>query len=336
VLEQTLTPSKYFLSSTACAGILRRAEKRGKKLPAQLAAALQAVVDSAPILSAPVAYKPLAEVISENALPENQRGGLNLDYETADFIYGIPGNLNGRKPENGGNATTAMDNISPCMTGTDRHGVAFAHTETMPTLRAGAQNGGAGHGARSGDSKDEYIVPVSFTPFDIAGTMEACEHSGGWGNSIDKAAGSYMCLQADRTLIGAFKGGQGAKAGGIAFDVNISPTLSAADSGSNRTPCIAFDSRQDCVSSTDVFGSLSSALPQSQAVVDSMQVRRFTPVECERLQGFPDGYTDVPHRNKPAADGNRYKALGNSMAVPVMKWLGERIDKFTTAKDLFS
>jgi DNA (cytosine-5)-methyltransferase 1 len=56
-----------------------------------------------------------------------------------------------------------------------------------------------------------------------------------------------------------------------------------------------------------------------------MQVRRLTPRECERLQGFPDDYTLIPYRGKPAADGPRYKALGNSMAVPVMRWIGERI-----------
>lgn len=54
-------------------------------------------------------------------------------------------------------------------------------------------------------------------------------------------------------------------------------------------------------------------------------VRRLTPLECERLQGFPDHYTAITHRGKPAADGPRYKALGNSMAVPVMRWIGERI-----------
>ena len=57
-----------------------------------------------------------------------------------------------------------------------------------------------------------------------------------------------------------------------------------------------------------------------------MQVRRLTPVECEKLQGFPPGYTNVPHRGKPAADGNRYKALGNSWAVPVAAWIGRRIE----------
>jgi DNA (cytosine-5)-methyltransferase 1 len=63
----------------------------------------------------------------------------------------------------------------------------------------------------------------------------------------------------------------------------------------------------------------------------SMAVRRLTPVECERLQGFPDNFTRIPWRNKPARecpDGPRYKALGNSMAVPVMRWIGERIQQF--------
>jgi DNA (cytosine-5)-methyltransferase 1 len=57
----------------------------------------------------------------------------------------------------------------------------------------------------------------------------------------------------------------------------------------------------------------------------AMAVRRLTPRECERLQGFPDDYTLIPYRGKPAADGPRYKALGNSMAVPVMRWIGQRL-----------
>jgi site-specific DNA-cytosine methylase len=57
-------------------------------------------------------------------------------------------------------------------------------------------------------------------------------------------------------------------------------------------------------------------------VVKNMAVRRLTPVECERLQGFPDNYTNIKE-NCP--DGPRYKAMGNSMAVPVMQWIGKRI-----------
>ena len=72
------------------------------------------------------------------------------------------------------------------------------------------------------------------------------------------------------------------------------------------------------------------AVAQPVAMAAATQVRRLTPVECERLQGFPDNYTAIPWRNKPASqcpDGPRYKALGNSMAVPVMRWIGQQIIK---------
>jgi len=76
-----------------------------------------------------------------------------------------------------------------------------------------------------------------------------------------------------------------------------------------------------------------SRSPQSNEVTQqvaacyaaAMQVRRLTPKECERLQGFPDDYTAITYKKKPAVDGPRYKALGNSMAVPVMRWIGNRI-----------
>jgi DNA (cytosine-5)-methyltransferase 1 len=58
-----------------------------------------------------------------------------------------------------------------------------------------------------------------------------------------------------------------------------------------------------------------------------MLVRRLMPIECERLQGFPDNWTDIQPRGKPTPDSPRYKAIGNSMAVPVMKWIGKRIDQ---------
>jgi DNA (cytosine-5)-methyltransferase 1 len=61
---------------------------------------------------------------------------------------------------------------------------------------------------------------------------------------------------------------------------------------------------------------------QDQQIMHGMAVRRLTPTECERLQGFPDGYTDIMPETP---DGPRYKALGNSMAVPVMRWIGSRI-----------
>lgn len=64
----------------------------------------------------------------------------------------------------------------------------------------------------------------------------------------------------------------------------------------------------------------------SKANRTRMAVRRITPLEAERLQGFPDHYTLVPYRGKPAKDAPRYKALGNSMATNCMRWIGRRID----------
>jgi DNA (cytosine-5)-methyltransferase 1 len=67
--------------------------------------------------------------------------------------------------------------------------------------------------------------------------------------------------------------------------------------------------------------------PLPAVALANMAVRRLTPVECERLQGFPDGYTNIRWRKKEESpDGPRYKALGNSWAVPVITWIGKRID----------
>jgi DNA (cytosine-5)-methyltransferase 1 len=82
----------------------------------------------------------------------------------------------------------------------------------------------------------------------------------------------------------------------------------------------------------EIGGEIATALRASSGggdkphvLVPHMAVRRLTVVECSRLQGFPDDHVRVPYRGKPAADGPCYKALGNSMAVPVMRWIGRRI-----------
>ncbi len=84
--------------------------------------------------------------------------------------------------------------------------------------------------------------------------------------------------------------------------------------------CNAYE--EICPTVTKYYGTGGGNVPM---VEEEMSVRRLTPTECERLQGFPDGYTDITWKNKPAPDGARYKALGNSMAVPCMRWIGERI-----------
>jgi DNA (cytosine-5)-methyltransferase 1 len=89
---------------------------------------------------------------------------------------------------------------------------------------------------------------------------------------------------------------------------------------------------EELTASVDVAGTIQRGGDGGRHAGDmtpAMQVRRLTPVECERLQGFPDNYTAIPWRKKPASecpDGPRYKALGNSWAVPVVRWIGRRIE----------
>jgi DNA (cytosine-5)-methyltransferase 1 len=114
----------------------------------------------------------------------------------------------------------------------------------------------------------------------------------------------------------------------------VSPTMSCFDQGDVRaTTVVAFDTYNHTAGDVSQTLQRGTGTDQIGAVMESHAVRRLTPLECERLQGFPDGYTDVTYRGKPASDGPRYKALGNSMAVPVMAWIGKRIAMLMEATD---
>lgn len=100
--------------------------------------------------------------------------------------------------------------------------------------------------------------------------------------------------------------------------------------GRNTPKVMAFTERADCLYAAygTKWNGNAAAENGSLFAATNMAVRRLTPRECERLQGFPDDYTLVPRKNgKLMADGPRYKMLGNSWAVPVVRWIGERINK---------
>jgi DNA (cytosine-5)-methyltransferase 1 len=112
---------------------------------------------------------------------------------------------------------------------------------------------------------------------------------------------------------------------------SVSDNLSSTLQAKNHTAIVidrsAFNQGQNAlykpyIEQTETMPTLISKGPH--AVMNDMAVRRLTPVECERLQGFPDNYTNIKDK---CPDGPRYKAMGNSMAVPVMRWIGERINK---------
>jgi DNA (cytosine-5)-methyltransferase 1 len=100
-------------------------------------------------------------------------------------------------------------------------------------------------------------------------------------------------------------------------------------------PIGIFQDSEYGVQQYDSAGTLRAGrIPEHQMAIQppSMAVRRLTPVECERLQGFPDNYTNIPWRKKPESpDGPRYKALGNSWAVPNVRWIGKRIQEALNA-----
>jgi DNA (cytosine-5)-methyltransferase 1 len=127
-------------------------------------------------------------------------------------------------------------------------------------------------------------------------------------------------------------GAQNSSKQGLSASTEVSPTLDTS-----KTPAVAFKDVSDCLTSAYAtkWNGNASATNGSLFAKQEMKVRRLTPIECERLQGFPDNFTQIPYRNKNAEqcpDGPRYKAIGNSMAVPVMRWIGERIEKIEKIK----
>ena len=180
------------------------------------------------------------------------------------------------------------------------HG-ADATIELAPTMRA------MGHAASHANAGGQLAVCIT-------GDVTHCLKAEGFDASEDGTGRG-------QPIVTAFKSGQSEAAGGIFTTVEFAPTLQAQNNGSTAVPAIQY----------------------------GMAVRRLTPTETERLQGFPDGYTAIPIKKyarkrvtklRPesmwaqidghwwllAADGPRYKSHGNSFAVPVVAWIGRRID----------
>lgn len=172
-------------------------------------------------------------------------------------------------------------------------------TETMivtsevvsPTLMSGSTSPAA-HGKKNGTDREALVGIIPFDTTQITSAVSVRDVSptltGNYGKQVDNsdtALGPNVVLQRD---------------------------------------VVAFQSSQSGVRLSDVHATLDSnnGPRRHNGALVCMRVRRLTPMECERLQGFPDRYTAIPK----AKDGPRYKALGNSMAVPVMRWIGRSID----------
>lgn len=260
VMETGEVPQRYFLSATACRGILRRAEKRGKELPAPLALALRAVADSEPTLKS-----------------------------------------------GGGLVPTLTSNGDAHSGFRDEHGL------VVGTYCVATGQGGAEIGAEIGADMAPTLNCNHEAPY-IAHSLrdegfDASEDGTGRGTPLVPVVSPTLDQRAGRSGANSF-----ATSGGL---VPVAVALRGRDGGATAE-----------LGDDQAFAlRASSGGGDKPHVMQSYRVRRLTPMECERLQGFPDGHTAVPHRKKPAADGPRYKAVGNSWAIPNIRWIGRRIDQ---------
>lgn len=124
---------------------------------------------------------------------------------------------------------------------------------------------------------------------------------------------------------------------GNAVEIAIGGRSQAVSAEVHNTPHIG--RQADVVGSHEVAGTItasrgtgfrSNGTPIEGVAITPIGPRRFTPRECERLQGFPDDFTAIKFRKKPASDAKRFHALGNSIAVPILVWIGQQITRAFT------
>ena len=238
-------------------------------------------------------------------------------------------NLLGREVENHrrGFGIGEAGDPSPTLTKNHSHAVAQPiafHPTQDPITSTDGTTHGLGCGSSGGQASIAVAQPVAFEP----GKMKRL----GYGDAEPGLTPTLRAEAGDNQLAVAYNiaPGKGELKDDIhVTDAHISKTLDA--SGSNPA---MHQGGAAIVAPTLTASNDPSRSPQSTEVTNqvaavhsvSMAVRRLTPIECERLQGFPDNYSNIPWRKaEQAPDGPRYKALGNSWAVPVVAWIGQRI-----------
>jgi DNA (cytosine-5)-methyltransferase 1 len=264
----------------------------------------------------------------------------------------------GVAPDAEGGARGGCPSVSPCLKARDYKGPSSDGDGDGAPLIAQPTDGTLGNrGLRSHTERDghgAYIPvaqPVPYDPFQITAPVNRQNRKPGdpcHTLARDNAAHAAIAIGTD-CYNGAITGDVAATMGTPGSSVNASgptvmqavafqlagdrsdPTVSVSDAAfclpansmSDRRQSVAHSLRADGFdASEDGTGRGTPLVPQA------MTVRRLSPRECERLQGFPDDWTLIPWRKKPASecpDGPRYKALGNSMACNCMAWIGERI-----------
>ena len=345
---------KYYLSKTACLGILRRAFERGKKLPKMLARALKIQAglmrpdgqltnmqmqtfvtqpngagegfdgyngimafaanqrdevrdlhDVAGVLGAQPGMKQQTFVAGFSAGAGASAGGIGYNESVAPTLKGSPG----------GNCMPSILCIN------DQGGQIMECSENVTgTLRA-QEHGHQPLILRPTEPKvyENHGIDGRYTgPHDVAPTMSAAYGMGGNNTSLVEQNAGAICIAGNIVDRQPENGGNG-----LGCQEDLAYTLTATDRHAVYSRQRVDDFRRNDVVSTQSARQYKDAtdLICQQTEAYAYLIRRLTPLECERLQGFPDGWTDIPG----ASDSARYKALGNSVAIPCVEFIMSRI-----------
>ena len=351
---QAIVPSRYCLSNKACRGILRRSEERGKPLPEDLERVLR--IQSKLILPDGVGAKPESHHINQrneglDTQPKAPTEWLAFTANQRDEVRDLHGVSAALCAEPGMKQQTFVAGFS-AGAGATAGSIGYAE-ECAPTLK-GSAGGSCMPSVLCLNDQGGKIMDCTE---DISGTLRAEEH--GHQPLILSIQQSEAETETDRSTTAAEMtnmcgGNQPSLFENHGIDaryrgpLSVAPTLPArAGTGGNNLSLVAqpVTSQVYCRQRVDVFqnGEISSTesarqykdatdlvcqipadgSPLQDALAAGVRalIRRLTPLECERLQGFPDGWTDIPG----ASDSARYRALGNSVAIPCVEYLIRRI-----------
>ena len=351
---QAIVPSRYCLSNKACRGILRRSEELGKRLPEDLERVLR--IQSKLILPDGVGAKPGSHHINQRneglgTQPKAPTEWLAFTANQRDEVRDLHGVSAALCAEPGMKQQTFVAGFS-AGAGATAGSIGYAE-ECAPTLK-GSAGGSCMPSVLCLNDQGGKIMDCTE---DISGTLRAEEH--GHQPLILSIQQSEAETETDRSttaieMTNMCGGNQPSMFENHGIDaryrgpLSVAPTLPArAGTGGNNLSLVAqpVTSQVYCRQRVDVFqnGEISSTesarqykdatdlvcqipadgSPLQDALAAGVRalIRRLTPLECERLQGFPDGWTDIPG----ASDSARYRALGNSVAIPCVEYLIRRI-----------
>lgn len=340
VLETGPVPQRYYLSPTACRGILRRAKRREKELPDAFKGGSGSRGWSDP---SDGNGGGMVEVSGTLGRGYGDRGrdidgaGESVPFTTSShgsYDEGI-GTLRSNGGDIGGGSETIIAHAVTCHHAkggdptTDNYLVTGGFFDS-PIGTMACNTGPNGHDAgnfQSNQGVDSgYVIPVAYG-FSGESDGSTVRNASDMARTITNRHGDPGFVAIQNATRGQDQNGLGISEDGTMYTLDQGSQHAVAwniqDQNTGKSIKAKPSEISTCLGTRDL--SKYQGTFNADVIQSVMQVRRLTPVECSRLQGVPDLYLDITYRGKPLADGLKYKLLGNGFAVPVVKYIGTRI-----------